>query len=337
MSDIPRPPGAPQAQVTPPPPPPPRILNAQLPPPQVPAVRPKPSGRLKPGMVIGIVGGLIGVAGLGGVVVAATGDDDPPAPIEDDSGTALDVDDPIDVNTPATAPPDEPADPEPDDPQPVETDPQSTGPQQTLPQGTSAPSEDTRPQELPSDTIDISEPDAGSVPAPPTPSAPVTAPPVVTNTPEPPPTDPAPIPDVNTPDGGVELPAGWEIVAEDEGDVALSNGRSFIELYFRGPVADEALALTQIFIEDALSEWVTDLDISEPVPLEPPTSSVVSAAGLNYQGLSVSQSGSSKVEGALWAFVFTDGTTLVAFTTDDRGKSAENIDAQIDILFIYLG
>ena len=108
------------------------------------------------------------------------------------------------------------------------------------------------------------------------------------------------------------VPAGWQAETLDETTVAIGTdgGGAILGIYTAPPGATGA-ELISFYVQESLSESMTDLEVTQPEPLALDVPSVTSAATNVYQGTYVSQQGSFPLEGLVWAFIRADGTALV--------------------------
>lgn len=166
------------------------------------------------------------------------------------------------------------------------------------------------------------EPAPDPAPAPgPAPDDPVSPPP--TEPPADPETDPAPADtggsQVDIGNGiGFSVPDGWQQDAVEPGFAQVSTEGGFFVVEAAGG-ADMNTLITGS-LEGLMENGVQELAISEPQAISLPTSNVVSAATLSFEGLlATQQSGTVPVEGAIYFFVLQDGTGVSALALFGQG------------------
>lgn len=164
------------------------------------------------------------------------------------------------------------------------------------------------------------EPAPDPAPAPgPAPSDPVS----------PPPTEPPAEPDpAEQPSGGSQvdigngigfsLPAGWQQDAVEPGFAQVSTEGGYFVVEAAGGTDIETLIAESL--QGLIDDGVQELAISKPEAISLPTSNVVSAATLSFEGLlATQQSGMVPVEGAIYFFALQDGTGVSALALFGQG------------------
>ncbi|WP_084151880.1 zinc ribbon domain-containing protein [Nocardioides halotolerans] len=120
-------------------------------------------------------------------------------------------------------------------------------------------------------------------------------------------------------DIGFDLPAGYEIEQQADGFVQVfGDGGYFFAII--NPAPTDANAMITENLNGIQSMGVQDLAVSDPQEMQIPTSAVVQAVALGYQGALASQQGGTiPVEGFAYYFLLQDGTGVTAFVLYQQG------------------
>jgi hypothetical protein len=120
-------------------------------------------------------------------------------------------------------------------------------------------------------------------------------------------------------DIGFDLPDGYEIESQQDGFVQVYGDGGLFFAYVTPPPADMQTIVTD-HLNGLQSLGIQDLQVSDPEEVQIPSSSVVQAVVLGYQGtLATQQNGTLPVEGFAYYFVLQDGTGVTAFTLYQQG------------------
>jgi hypothetical protein len=129
---------------------------------------------------------------------------------------------------------------------------------------------------------------------------------------------------------GFEVPDGFEIQVSQPGyGQVFGEGGYFIAYLTAAPTDLQTIVVNHL--QGLQDLGIQDLQISEPEDVQIPTSSVVSAATLNFVGVLASQQGGSiPVQGFAYYFLLQDGTGVTAFGLFQQGE----IDSEDDPLVV---
>lgn len=173
-----------------------------------------------------------------------------------------------------------------------------------------------------------SDPDTGpqSEPAPDPAPAPGPAP---DDTVTPPPTEPPAEPETAPQDSGgaqidigngigFTMAAGWQQDAVETGFAQVSTDGGYFVVQAAG--GEDMNTMISGSLESLLENGIQELAISEPQSISLPTSNVVSAATLSFEGLLANQqSGTTPIEGVIYFFLLQDGTGVSALALYGQG------------------
>jgi PrsW family intramembrane metalloprotease len=129
---------------------------------------------------------------------------------------------------------------------------------------------------------------------------------------------------------GFDLPDGYEVEQQEEGFVQVfGDGGYFFALINPAPTDVNTMITENLNGLQALG--VQDLAVSDPQEMQIPTSSVVQAVALGYQGALASQQGGTiPVEGFAYYFLLQDGTGATAFVLYQQGALDDDSSPLID-------
>ena len=122
---------------------------------------------------------------------------------------------------------------------------------------------------------------------------------------------------------GFELPAGYEVQAQDAGFAMVAGDGGFFFAMLSAPPADLETMITE-HLMGLQSLGIQDLAISDPQPVQIPSSAVVQCISLGYQGVLASQQGGAlPVEGFAYYFLTQDGVGVTAFGLYEQGALSD--------------
>ena len=118
---------------------------------------------------------------------------------------------------------------------------------------------------------------------------------------------------------GFELPAGYQVQAQDAGFAMVAGDGGFFFAMLTAPPADLETMITD-HLMGLQTLGIQDLAISDPQPVQVPSSAVVQCISLGYQGVLASQQGGVlPVEGFAYYFLTQDGVGVTAFGLYEQG------------------
>jgi hypothetical protein len=128
---------------------------------------------------------------------------------------------------------------------------------------------------------------------------------------------------------GFEVPSGFDVVAAEQGFAQLFGEGGYFFAYVTPTPADLTTMINNHLLglqsDDGLA--IQELQISDPQPVEIPTSAVVTALRLDYAGVMASQQGGTlPVEGFAYYFLLQDGTGVTAFGLWEQGAVTSDSD-----------
>ncbi len=120
-------------------------------------------------------------------------------------------------------------------------------------------------------------------------------------------------------DIGFDLPAGYELEQSGDGFAQVfGDGGYFFAII--NPAPTDANAMITENLDGIQALGVQDLAVSDPQETQIPSSSVVQAVGLGYQGaLATQQGGTIPVDGFAYYFLLQDGSGVTAFVLYEHG------------------
>jgi hypothetical protein len=123
---------------------------------------------------------------------------------------------------------------------------------------------------------------------------------------------------------GFELPAGYEVEQQADGFAMVYGDGGYFFAMLTPPPADMETMITD-HLTGLQGLGIQDLAISDPEPVQIPTSAVVQCVMLGYQGmLATQQGGALPVEGFAYYFLTQDGTGVTAFALYQQGSITED-------------